>query len=118
MCVARIFIGVKFNRELAIGAFHFFVGRVAFDAQDFVVIALLGHYTVNISRRTKAFRPKCLSAYCAEPLETTTLDGRSRRSCNRYPRRVWRKTVPSGTSALGSRAIASCRFGSNFFPSA
>ena len=37
--VVRILVGVKFDRELAIRALDFLAGRVAFDAQDFVVIA-------------------------------------------------------------------------------
>src|SRR4051794_7270536 len=46
--------------------------------------------------------------FLARPLETTTLEGRSKRSLNRYPRRVWRITNPSPTLSLGSWAIASC----------
>ena len=41
--VVGIFIWVKFDRELAIGALDFVAGRVAFDAQDFVVVALGSH---------------------------------------------------------------------------
>ena len=41
--VVRIFVGMKFDRELAIGALDLVAGRIAFDAQDFVVIALGGH---------------------------------------------------------------------------
>ena len=39
--VVRIFVGMKFDRELAIGALDLLAGRGALDAEDFVVIALV-----------------------------------------------------------------------------
>ncbi len=41
--VVRIFIRMEFDREFAIGALDLLAGRVAFDAQDFVVVAFRGH---------------------------------------------------------------------------
>ncbi len=41
--VVGIFVGVKFDRELAIRALDFIAGRIALDAQDFVVVALGSH---------------------------------------------------------------------------
>ena len=44
--VLRVLVGMKFDRELAISALHLFAGRVATDAEDLVIIALLrGHVT-------------------------------------------------------------------------
>ena len=40
--VARIFVRMKFHRELAIGFFDFLLARFAGDAEDFVIIAF-GH---------------------------------------------------------------------------
>ena len=42
--VVGIFVGMKLDRELAIGALDLLAGRIALDAQDFVVIALGGHW--------------------------------------------------------------------------
>jgi hypothetical protein len=41
--VVGIFIGMKFDRELAIRALDFIAGRIALDAQDVVVVALGSH---------------------------------------------------------------------------
>ena len=41
--VVGIFIGVKFDRELAIRALDFIAGGIALDAQDVVVVALSSH---------------------------------------------------------------------------
>src|SRR5262245_28695074 len=41
--VVGIFVGVKFDRELAIRALDFIARRIALDAQDFVVVALCCH---------------------------------------------------------------------------
>ena len=41
--VVGIFVGVKFDRELAIRALDFIAGRIALDAQDVVVVALGSH---------------------------------------------------------------------------
>ena len=42
--VVGIFVGVKLDRELAIRALDLVARRIAFDAQDFIVIALGGHW--------------------------------------------------------------------------
>ena len=44
--VVRIFVGMKFDRELAVGALDLLAGRGALDAQDFVVIAFGGHWEI------------------------------------------------------------------------
>ena len=38
--VAGVAIRVIFQRQLAVGAFHFRIGRAALDAENFVVVAL------------------------------------------------------------------------------
>ena len=42
--VVRVFVGVKLDRELAVGALHFLFGRGPRDGQDFVIIALFGRH--------------------------------------------------------------------------
>ena len=42
--VVRIFVGMEFDRKFAISALDLVAGRVAFDAQDFVIIALRSHF--------------------------------------------------------------------------
>ena len=37
--IVGIFVGMKFDREFAVGAFNFLAGRSAIDAEHFVVIA-------------------------------------------------------------------------------
>src|SRR5690606_35292318 len=64
LCVARIAIGVVLQRELAIRALDFVVGRAALDAQNLVVVTLHG--------RRHALVPTA----CA----TRTIDGRINRS--------------------------------------
>ena len=88
--VVRIFIGMKFDRELAIGALDLIAGRVAFDAQDFVVIALgsshlekgIG-YRLTSDENVLAARRIYSSLALSCPLETTTLEGRRSRSLSR-----------------------------------
>ena len=74
--VARIFIGMILDREFAVGALHFILGRGSGDSEHLVVVALFCRHSTYRSYMTY------------EPLETTTLDGRSSRSFILYPRRV------------------------------
>jgi len=45
--VARIFVGVKLDRELAVGAFHFLLRRRPRHGQDFVIVAFFGRHGFN-----------------------------------------------------------------------
>src|SRR5207244_10929775 len=47
--VVLIFIWMKLNRQLAIGAFHLLVGGVSFNAQHFVVITFLSSHITDKS---------------------------------------------------------------------
>ena len=47
--IVRIFIWMKLNRLLAIGAFHLLVGGVSFNAQHFVVITFLSSHITDKS---------------------------------------------------------------------
>jgi hypothetical protein len=42
--IVRILVGMEFDRELAVRTLDLLAGCVAFDAQDFVVIAFGGHF--------------------------------------------------------------------------
>ena len=66
--VVGVLVRVIFDRELAISTLHFLLGGVPRDGQHFVIVALLGGHGSYRSYLTY------------EPLETTTLEGRSRRS--------------------------------------
>ena len=65
--VVGILIGVKFDRELAIGALDFIRGGIALDAQDVVVVAFRGH-----ERRTKAMPAALGLTRCSVAKEPAT----------------------------------------------
>ena len=86
--VVRILVRMKFYRELAISAFDLIAGRVAIDAQDFVVIAFGSHTGMKLMlaivlRDVSSTSTSGSNCYTALPLETTTLEGRRSRSLSR-----------------------------------
>ena len=122
--VVRIFIGMKFDRELAIGAFDLLLGGSSLDAQDLVVIAFGSVADDDTISAEYEILWDYGNANIKEPILCC---GRSKRPLSKAAGAgpsidnrgaAWRTTTPSATSSLGSCAIASCRLGSNFFPSA
>src|ERR1043166_9199036 len=84
LLVVRVFVGMKFDGELAISAFHLLAGRTAVDFEDFVIIALFrGHVTLRTYRNYKLRASKRPADYFGGPDDTTTVDGRSNRSFKR-----------------------------------
>ena len=73
--VARIAVGMKFQRELAVGAFEDRFVAVAADAEDFVIVAFGHAQCFTFSWLT------ALTLYLSEPGSTATftMAGRSRR---------------------------------------
>src|SRR5262245_18938682 len=78
LVVARIAIGMVFERHLPIGALDLLICGLAIETENLVVIAL---------------------RHAAHPLATFTIDGRRSRSPSMYPRRNSSITSPSRPSA-------------------
>jgi hypothetical protein len=78
VCIVRVFVRVKLDRELAVGALHFLLGCGPGDSQDFVIIAFVrSHLSADQEQEHEHDYGR---NYFAGPLETTTLEGRSNRS--------------------------------------